>query len=124
MPASTSKLTGEVATGKLAVRAPAGTVTLAGTLAAAGWELARLTSVPPAAAGASRVTMPATGFPPVTVPGLRVTSIALGPPPPAGITDSPPWAPTPLIVATSVTGMLCVTVLVVIGKETEYAPAG
>src|SRR5262245_58576330 len=124
MPASTSKGTGVVVSEKSALRAPAGTVTLAAPAAAAGWELAGPTSVPPASAEASRVTVPVTGFPPVTVPGLSVTLTTLGPPPPAGITDRPPCAPTPLIVATSVTGMLCVTVLVVIGKETEYEPAG
>src|SRR5262245_40362771 len=124
MPASISNFTGAVVTGKLALRAPAGTLTLAGTLAAAGWELARLTSVPPAGAGPARVTTPVTGVPPVRLPGFSVTSTGAGPPAPAGITDSPPWAPTPLIVATSVTGRLCATVLVPIGKETEYAPAG
>ena len=47
---STSVVTAVVVTGKFALREPAATVTLAGTLAIAGWLLKSATAVPPAGA--------------------------------------------------------------------------
>jgi hypothetical protein len=63
-----------VVTGKVAVVAPAGTVTLplAGTEATAGLLLDRETTAPPLGAGPLRVTVPVEGFPPVTLDGLMV----------------------------------------------------
>lgn len=55
-----------VVTTKLALVAPAETVTLAGT-AAAGLLLESATCAPPAGAGPSRITIPAAGLPPVTL---------------------------------------------------------
>src|SRR4051812_48756739 len=52
-----------------ALLAPAGTVTLAGTTAAAFPE-ARLTTIPPAGAAPERVTVPVAALAPVTLVGL------------------------------------------------------
>ena len=60
--------TAVVLTVNVAVVAPARTVTLAGTVAAASL-LERLTSAPPVGAAAVSVTVPVDEFPPVTVAG-------------------------------------------------------
>jgi hypothetical protein len=52
---------------------PAGTVTLAGTVAAAVLLLERVTTAPPVGAALLRVTVPLELFPPTTVVGLRET---------------------------------------------------
>src|SRR4051794_22215991 len=54
-----------VVTVKVALVAPAGTVTLAGTFAAAVLLLASVTTIPPAGAAAVRVTVPVEELPPV-----------------------------------------------------------
>lgn len=59
-----------VDTVKLALVAPAGTVTLVGTVATAVLLLVRLTTNPPCGAGAVSVTVPVAGLPAVTVVGL------------------------------------------------------
>ena len=64
--------TGNVVTVKLALVAPAGMVTLAGTLAEPGSWLDRLTTVPPVGAAPGRLTVPVEGLPPVTLAGLTV----------------------------------------------------
>jgi len=81
-------LTAEVATVKLALVAPAGTVTLAGTLAAAP-PLASVATAPPAGAAEVRVTVPVEKLPPTTVVGFkaseervaRLHTLATPPPP-------------------------------------------
>jgi hypothetical protein len=65
-----------VVTWKLAVVAPAATVTMAGTVAAE-LLLASVTEAAPAAAPL-RVTVPADGVPPATVVGFRVTEVIAG----------------------------------------------
>jgi hypothetical protein len=55
---------------KVAAVPPAGTVTLAGTAAADGFELLRLTTAPPLGAAAVRMTVPWAGLPPTNVAGL------------------------------------------------------
>ena len=63
---------------KAALVAPAGTVTLAGTVAAEGLLLARPTLAPPAGAGALRLTVPCDVCPPFTAPGLNVIPVSVG----------------------------------------------
>src|SRR5947208_8372177 len=77
-------LTAAVVTGKLALEAPAGTVTLAGTAAAAGLLLDKGTDNPPAGATFASVTMPCAVSPPMTVVGLTEN------PSTAGITVTKP----------------------------------
>ena len=62
---------------KLALVAPAATVTLAGTVAA-GLLLESGTCAPPAGAGPFSVTVPAEGLPPVTLAGLRASEETIG----------------------------------------------
>ena len=66
-----------VLTLKLALVAPAGTVTLAGT-AAAALLLESATCAPPAGAGPFRVTVPVEALPPVTLVGLRPSDETTG----------------------------------------------
>jgi hypothetical protein len=71
-------VTDAVATVKLAAVAPPGTVTLAGTVAAALLPDS-VTAAPPEGAGAFRVTVPVEGLPPPTLAGLRDTAESLAP---------------------------------------------
>ncbi len=66
-------LTAVVVTVKLALLAPPGTVTLAGTLATPGLLLESDATKPPDGAAAVTVTVPVTGFPPITLIWLRVS---------------------------------------------------
>ena len=61
----------------VALVAPAGTVTLAGTVAAVAL-LARDTTAPPVGAAEVSVTVPVEAVPPVTLAGLRATALAAG----------------------------------------------
>jgi hypothetical protein len=65
-------VTGFVDTVAVAVVAPAGTVTLVGTVAADVLELVRATTEPPAGAGLFSLTVAVDGEPPVTEVGVRV----------------------------------------------------
>ena len=65
--------TGTDVTVKLEVVTPAGTVTLAGTVAADVLLLVSVTTAPPLGADAVRVTVPVERLPPITVPGFRDT---------------------------------------------------
>src|SRR2546427_7307002 len=65
-------MTTGVVTVKVALVAPAGTVTLAGTLATAP-VLTSVTTAPPAGAAAVKVTVPGEGLPPTTLVGVKVT---------------------------------------------------
>src|SRR6266550_3412104 len=66
-------VTALVATVKVALVAPAATVTLAGVLATVVLLLERVTAAPPDGAAALKVTVPVDEFPPVTLVGFRVS---------------------------------------------------
>src|SRR5512134_3290048 len=65
-----------VETVKLALVAPAATVTLAGTAAAPMLLLDRDTTAPPDGAAEVSVTVPVDGLPPVTVVGLSASALS------------------------------------------------
>jgi hypothetical protein len=67
-----------VVTLKVADVAPAGTVMLAGTIAAFVLLLDRLISAPPAGAGALSVTVPVAVRPPLTLDGWMVSAASAG----------------------------------------------
>jgi hypothetical protein len=62
-----------VDTAKVALEAPAATVTLVGTVAIAESLLASSTTAPPAGAAALRITVPLAVFPALTLPGFRLS---------------------------------------------------
>src|SRR5438128_1109886 len=70
--------TAVVVTVKLALGAPAGTVTRDGTLATPVLLLDRLTTAPPLGAGPLSVTVPVEGLPPVTLEGFRLNPERIG----------------------------------------------
>ena len=63
---------------KVALDAPAGTVTLAGTIAMPGAGADRKTTAPPLGAGALSVIVPVKGLPPTTLVGLTDTADSSG----------------------------------------------
>ena len=67
--------TGLVVAVNVAVVAPAATVTLAGTCAAAVLLLESVTTAPPTGAGPFNITVPVDGFPPTTDVGLKLTEL-------------------------------------------------
>ena len=73
--------TGLVVAVKVALDAPAATVTDAGTWAAAVFELVKVTTAPPAGAGPLRVTVPVEDAPPTTEAGLTLTPLNAADPP-------------------------------------------
>jgi hypothetical protein len=75
-----------VLTVNIALLAPAATVTLAGTVAAAVLPLERETAAPPLGAGPLRLTVPVEGDPPVTLIGLSATEESVAEP--CGVTVS------------------------------------
>ncbi|HET6654445.1 MAG TPA: hypothetical protein VFH10_17540 [Nocardioides sp.] len=70
------ELTALVATEKVVEATPAGTVPVAGTVAAAVLLLVNATRAPPAGAGAVSVTVAELLVPPATVAGLRLTELS------------------------------------------------
>lgn len=79
MPTAVPTVTPLVLTVKLAEAAPRGTVTLAGTVAAAGLLLVSVITAPPAGAGFVSVTVPVDEAPPATEVGLTVRAARPGP---------------------------------------------
>src|SRR3954469_7437174 len=65
-------------TGNVALLEPAGTVTLAGAVAATGLSLSRATVKPPAGAAELSTTVPVTGVPGRTSVGLARTAVSVG----------------------------------------------
>ena len=93
-PARTAEIVADVAcvtdvvvTVKVALVAPAGTVTFAGSVAAAE-SSESATTRPPAGAGAVSVTVPVEAPPPITLAGLTDTAESVGPVVPAGLSVS------------------------------------
>jgi hypothetical protein len=72
-----NELTGVVAMLKVALLAFAGTITLEGTLAAAGSLLVSETTSPPLGAGPSRLTVASDALPPTTVAGFSPSPVRL-----------------------------------------------
>src|SRR5258705_11498107 len=68
---------GLVATVKVALAAPAGTVTLARTAPTAVLLLESPIVAPPASAGALRVTVPVETVPPITLAGFRFMEVSV-----------------------------------------------
>ncbi len=126
-PAAPEMVTVEVAVTVLvvtvndAVVAPAGTVTLAGTVATEVLLLLSVTAVPPDGAGALSVTVPVEELPPFTLVGLRASEeIAT---PAAGVTVSVAVWVTEPNVAEIVTATVAETFFVVTVNEAVAAPA-
>jgi len=67
-------VTAEVVTLKVAVEAPAATVTLAGTAATDGLALLKLTMAPPLGAPPVKVIVPCDELPPTTEAGFTITA--------------------------------------------------
>ncbi len=75
---------------KVALVAPAATITLDGTLATPPLLLESMICAPPVGAGPSNVTVPLEEFPPITVEGLSVSEERV-----AGVTVSEAVSVTP-----------------------------
>ncbi len=101
--------------------APAGTVTLAGTVAAAVFELETDTTAPPAGAAEVRLTVPVPFW--LLLIALGETEILLSAAG-GGLTVRPKVSLEPPNEAVSVTGVGVVTLPAVTGKVVEVAPCG
>src|SRR5215204_2534339 len=91
-------LTVLVETGKLALVAPPGTVTLGGTVAAVVLSLDKAAEKPPAPAGAVSVTVPVAGSPPTTSVGLTFTVDSAG-----AASAGAARTPAPMTISTPIT---------------------
>jgi hypothetical protein len=109
---------------KDALVAPAGTVTLAGTVTTAVLLLESETSAPPLGAGALTVTRPAEGDPPTTVPGVSLRAVRVGPGVGWGVTVRKALCIRPEFEAEMVTVVELVESAVVTWNATAAAPAG
>src|SRR5687767_2855944 len=117
MVAVVAAATGLVVALKLALAAPAGTVTLAGT-ETAPLLLESATCAPPAGAGPLKVTVPETALPPVTLAGLVLRDERT-----AGVTEREAVCDAPPRVPVRVTEVGVATGLVVTLKVALVAPA-
>jgi len=111
--------TASVVTLKLAVVAPAATVTVAGTVAADVVPDARLTVKPPVGAAELIVTVPTDVPAPVTVVGLRLRALTVG-----AVIASDAVVLLPASVAVTVAEALAATAVVVTLKFALVDPAG
>jgi hypothetical protein len=105
-------VTDVVATGNVALVAPPGTVTLAGTLAAA-FELNSCTAAPPLGAALCSVAVPVDDVPALTAVGDSVTEMSGGVALAGGLTVSARFATLAPYEADSDTGVVAVTALLV-----------
>ena len=114
-----------VVTPNVALVAPAGTVTFAGTVAAAVLLLDSVTTAPPAGAALVRVAVPVDAFPPTTLVGLSVIadSAAAGGGGAGGVTVSAAVFVAPPNEPVIVTPVEAVTVDVVTPNVALVAPA-
>lgn len=92
-------VTGWVVTVNVRLVAPAATVTLAGTVAAAVLLLESETALPPAGAAADNVTVPVDDAPPFTLPGLSDSDDRVGALTAPGVTVRPADCPIPKLSA-------------------------
>src|SRR3954470_5184578 len=106
-----------VVTVNVAVVLPAGTVTLAGTVATEVLLLLSITVAPPTGALAVRVTVPVEFVPPLTLVGLTVREVSVG----GVIVREAEARPPP---ATIIAVVLEKTGLVVTVKVADVEPAG
>ena len=113
--------TGNVVMVNDALVAPAGMVTVGGTLAEPGRLLPRLTVTPPEGAGLSIVTVPVDGVPPCTLVGLTEKPVSVGR---LGATTRLADCVTPDPVTEMVTEVAVVTVPVVMTKVLTSVDAG
>ncbi len=88
-------VTTRVVTVKAALVAPAGMVTVAGTVAAVVSLLERETMAPAVGAGPLSVTLPMEGDPPLTLVGFSVSEVRVGPDGGCGVTVSEAVLVTP-----------------------------
>ena len=88
-------VTARVVTVKAALVAPAGMVTVAGTVAAVVSLLERETRAPAVGAGPLSVTLPVEGDPPLTLVGFSVSEVRVGPDGGCGVTMSEAVLVTP-----------------------------
>jgi len=114
-------ITTDVLTVNVALVAPAGTVTLAGTLATEGLLLERETTTPPLGAGPLNVTVAVEELPPVTLDGLRLSEDRVGRG--GGVTVSEADRVVPLYDPEMVTEVDEPTALVLTVKLALVAPA-
>jgi len=112
-----------VVTVKIALVAPAGMVTLAGTVATDVLLLESEMTAPPLGAGALSVTAPVEGDPPVTLVGFSVSEARVGPGGGWGVTVSEVVCVTPAYDAEIVTGVELATAIVVTCTVARVSPA-
>ena len=115
--------TGLVLTVNVALVAPAGTITLAGTRAAEVLLLDSATCAPPAGAGPLNVTVPVDEFPPTTLVGFNVNEEGVGAGEGTGVTVSEADTPTPPYAAEIATAVDALTTLVLTANVALVAPA-
>jgi hypothetical protein len=101
---------------------PAGTVTLAGTVAADVLPLVSATTTPPVGAAALRATVPVLLVPSTTVSGFRLRPVSVGLDDAAGDTVRTAERDAPPEVAVIVTWLVAVTDVVVTGKVVLVEP--
>lgn len=125
MLADADAVCGAVLTVKVALVAPAATVTLAGTVAAAVLPLVSVTTAPPDGAALASVAVPCELPPPATVAGLSVIAESTGAVGAAvGVTVRTADFVTPPPVTEMVTGVVVVTGVVKMLNPPVVLPAG